>query len=100
MSAEERPKRVLSEDALAKLAVACEKALQVRRQQHADKLKAQVAKIEEQTTTVHEPVPEELPEEKPPEPKKKRALKPPADPVVVVEQSSDDEDSFDAPRLG
>ena len=97
MSAEERPKRVLSEDALAKLAVAREKALQVRRQQHADKLKAQVAKIEEQTTPVQEPVPEELPEEKPPEPKKKRALKPPADPVVVVEQSSDDEDSFDAP---
>ena len=53
MSAEEKPKRVLTEDALAKLAVAREKALQVRRQQHADKLKAQVAKIEEQTTTVY-----------------------------------------------
>ena len=65
MSAEEKPKRVLSEDALAKLAVAREKALQVRRQQHADKLKAQVAKIEEQTTTVQEPG---APEEKPPEP--------------------------------
>ena len=38
MSAEEKPKRVLSEDALAKLAVAREKALQVRRQQHAGTL--------------------------------------------------------------
>ena len=75
MSAEEKPKRVLSEDALAKLAVAREKALQVRRQQHADKLKAQVAKIEEQTTTVQEPAPEEPLEEKPPEPKKKRVSK-------------------------
>ena len=34
-----KPKKVMSEDQLAKLAVARSKALQVRRQQHAEKLK-------------------------------------------------------------
>ena len=93
-----KPKKVMTEDQLAKLAVARSKALQVRRQQHAEKLKQRA----EAAAASVEPSPELPPVESPqppspPPPKKKKAPKPPADPVVVVEQSSDDSDTFDAP---
>ena len=93
-----KPKKVMSEDQLAKLAVARSKALQVRRQQHAEKLKqrAEAAAASVEPSPELPPVESPLPPSPPP-PKKKKAPKPPADPVVVVEQSSDDSDTFDAP---
>ena len=93
-----KPKKVMTEDQLAKLAVARSKALQVRRQQHAEKLKqrAEAAAASVEPSPELPPVESPLPPSPPP-PKKKKAPKPPADPVVVVEQSSDDSDTFDAP---
>jgi hypothetical protein len=93
-----KPKKVMTEDQLAKLAVARSKALQVRRQQHAEKLKqrAEAAAASVKPSPELPPVESPLPPSPPP-PKKKKAPKPPADPVVVVEQSSDDSDTFDAP---
>ena len=93
-----KPKKVMTEDQLAKLAVARSKALQVRRQQHAEKLKqrAEAAAASVESSPELPPVESPLPPSPSP-PKKKKAPKPPADPVVVVEQSSDDSDTFDAP---
>ena len=93
-----KPKKVMTEDQLAKLAVARSKALQVRRQQHAEKLKqrAEAAAASVEPSPELPPVESPLPPSPSP-PKKKKAPKPPADPVVVVEQSSDDSDTFDAP---
>ena len=109
-------------DQLAKLAVAREKALVVRRAQKVEKLKAEAARLEapSQTEEVQPsgdgaapveataaapppstaaPAEQQTPEQVEPAPKakgKKKATKQ-ADPVVVVEQSSDDDDTFEAP---
>ena len=112
----------MTDDQLAKLAVAREKALVVRRAQKVEKLKAEAARLEapSQTEEVQPsgdgaapveataaapppptatPVEQQTPEQVEPAPKakgKKKATKQ-ADPVVVVEQSSDDDDTFEAP---
>ena len=120
MSAVPKTRPPMSDDQLAKLAVAREKALAVRRAQKVEKLKAEAARLEApseelQTSTeavntgVHppptaapsvpdSPTPHPATVEPPGKPKtnKKKAAKQ-ADPVVVVEQSSDDEDTFEAP---
>jgi outer membrane biosynthesis protein TonB len=102
-------KKVMSEDALAKLAVARTKALAVRRAQKLEKLKAETARLEAPAPSAPEPEPESEveeppevdpspPEPEPPKPKpKKKKPAPKAEPVVVVEQSSDDEDTYEAP---
>ena len=112
----------MTDDQLAKLAVAREKALVVRRAQKVERLKAEAARLEapSQTEEVQPsgdgaapveataaapppptatPVGQQTPEQVEPAPKakgKKKATKQ-ADPVVVVEQSSDDDDTFEAP---
>ena len=83
-----KAKRQLTDIQLAQLATAREKALLVRREQHAARLAAKAEALK--------PAPvEEVEEPLPPAPKKPK--KPKADPVVVVEQASDDSDDFDAP---
>ena len=67
------PKRKMSDEALAKLAVAREKAAVVNRQRKEDRLKAKVKAMEP---------PQELP---------------PMDPIVVVEQSDSDEEQLEGP---
>jgi hypothetical protein len=47
MSEDNPPKKVMSDEALQKLAIARQKALQVRRQQKIDKLKAETKRLEE-----------------------------------------------------
>ena len=120
MSAVPKTRPPMTDDQLAKLAVAREKALAVRRAQKVEKLKAEAARLEapseelqtstEAVNTVVHPPPTPAPSvpdsptphpptvEPPGKPKtnKKKAAKQ-ADPVVVVEQSSDDEDTFEAP---
>ena len=106
MSEDNPPKKVMSDEALQKLALR-QKALQVRRQQKIDKLKAETKQLEtnavhllprrvtratlSRTSSPRDPPPED------PHPPPKRKAPPKADPVVVVEQSSDDEDEFSAP---
>ena len=99
MSEDNPPKKVMSDEALQKLAIARQKALQVRRQQKIDKLKAETKRLEEPTdgTPVDEspiepvndssPTKDSPPEDPPPPPKKKKPP-PKADPVVVVEDGS------------
>ena len=111
----------MSDDQLAKLAVAREKALAVRRAQKVEKLKAEAARLEapseeaqlsvEPVANVDAPPPTPAPPaantpappadvesaESVPKPKGKRRAPKQADPVVVVEQSSDDDDTFEAP---
>ena len=70
------PKRKMSDEALAKLAVAREKAAVVNRQRKEDRLKAKVEAME------------------PPLPPKEL---PPMDPIVVVEQSDSDEEQLEGP---
>ena len=122
MSATPKTRPPMTDDQLAKLAVAREKALVVRRAQKVEKLKAEAARLEapSQTEEVQlsgddaapfeatsaapppptaTPVEQQTPEQVEPAPKakgKKKATKQ-ADPVVVVEQSSDDDDTFEAP---
>ena len=118
MSAVPKTRPPMTDDQLAKLAVAREKALAVRRAQKVEKLKAEAARLEAPSeelqmsteavnTGVHPPptaapsVPDspQPPTVEPPgklKTNKKKAAKQ-ADPVVVVEQSSDDEDTFEAP---
>ena len=83
-------KRVLNESQLAQLSRAREKALEVRRQQHAAKLQAKAAELQ-----ASEPTTAEEPALSPPPPPKK-AKRPKADPVVVVEQETDDDDEFES----
>ena len=118
MSAVPKTRPPMSDDQLAKLAVAREKALAVRRAQKVEKLKAEAARLEaplEDAQSSVEPVTVEdlphtpsstvaktttpQPQEVDPAPKPRGKKKAPkqADPVVVVEQSSDDEDTFEAP---
>lgn len=82
-------KRVLNESQLAQLSKAREKALEVRRQQHAAKLQAKADAL-----AAAEPTTAEETADAPPPPKK--AKRPKADPVVVVEQETDDEDEFES----
>jgi len=123
MSATPKTRPPMTDDQLAKLAVAREKALVVRRAQKVEKLKAEAARLEapSQTEEVQPsagdgaapvdatpaapppstaaPAEQQTPEQVEPAPKakgKKKATKQ-ADPVVVVEQSSDDDDTFEAP---
>ena len=122
MSAVPKTRPPMSDDQLAKLAVAREKALAVRRAQKVEKLKAEAARLEapseeaqssvEPVATVDTPPPTpatpaaNTPAPPPAEvesvasaskPKGKKKAPKQADPVVVVEQSSDDEDTFEAP---
>ena len=119
MSAVPKTRPPMTDDQLAKLAVAREKALAVRRAQKVEKLKAEAARLEApseelQTSTeavntgVHppptaapsvpdSPTPHPPTVEPPGKPKTKKKAAKQADPVVVVEQSSDDEDTFEAP---
>ena len=111
MSAAPKTRPPMSDDQLAKLAVAREKALAVRRAQKVEKLKAEAARLEapsEEAPASAEPVvdappvtnttaPQPPDVEPAPKPKGKKKVAKQADPVVVVEQSSDDEDTFEAP---
>ena len=111
MSAAPKTRPTMSDDQLAKLAVAREKALAVRRAQKVEKLKAEAARLEapsEEAQASAEPVvdappvtnttaPQPPDVEPAPKPKAKKKVAKQADPVVVVEQSSDDEDTFEAP---
>ena len=121
MSAAPKTRPPMSDDQLAKLAVAREKALAVRRAQKVEKLKAEAARLEapseeaqssvEHVATVDAPPPTPAPPaantpappadvesaESVPKPKGKKRAPKQADPVVVVEQSSDDDDTFEAP---
>ena len=118
MSAAPKTRPPMTDDQLAKLAVAREKALVVRRAQKVEKLKAEAARLEAPSEEAHssvEPVatvdaPSPTPAPPPalppaevesaasaPKPKGKKKAAKQADPVVVVEQSSDDEDTFEAP---
>lgn len=112
----------MSDDQLAKLAVAREKALAVRRAQKVEKLKAEAARLEapseesqssvEHVATVEDPpsrpsatvaktiAPQPREVDPAPKPKGKKKEPKQADPVVVVEQSSGDEDTFEAPPGG
>ena len=121
MSAAPKTRPPMSDDQLAKLAVAREKALAVRRAQKVEKLKAEAARLEapseeaqssvEHVATVDAPPttpappaastlappPAEVEPESAQKPKGKKKLPKQTDPVVVVEQSSDDDDTFEAP---
>ena len=119
MSATPKTRPPMTDDQLAKLAVAREKALAVRRAQKVEKLKAEAARLEgpsediqssiKPVTTDVDPPPTPVPSvagasvlstpeaEFAPKPKGKKKATKQADPVVVVEQSSDDEDTFEAP---
>ena len=119
MSAASKTRPPMTDDQLAKLAVAREKALAVRRAQKVEKLKAEAARLEapsEELQTTAEavnigvnppptpapsvpdfPIPQPSEVEPPAKPKSKKKAAKQADPVVVVEQSSDDEDTFEAP---
>ena len=111
MSSAPKTRPPMSDDQLAKLAVAREKALAVRRAQKVEKLKAEAVRLEapsEEAQASSEPVVDaspmanttapQPPEVEPaPKPKGKKKAAKQADPVVVVEQSSDDEDTFEAP---
>ena len=119
MSAVPKTRPPMSDDQLAKLAVAREKALAVRRAQKVEKLKAEAARLEapseelrpsvEAVNTGDDPPPTPAPSlpasptpqppevEQAPKPRSKKKAAKQADPVVVVEQSSDDEDTFEAP---
>ena len=119
MSAVPKTRPPMTNDQLAKLAVAREKALAVRRAQKVEKLKAEAARLEAPSeelqtypeavnTGVHppptaapsvpdSPTPQPPTVEPPAKPKSKKKAAKQADPVVVVEQSSDDEDTFEAP---
>ena len=122
MSAAPKTRPPMSDDQLAKLAVAREKALAVRRAQKVEKLRAEAARLEapseeaqssvEPVATVDTPPPTpatpaaNTPAPPPAEvesvasaskPKGKKKAPKQADPVVVVEQSSDDDDTFEAP---
>ena len=116
MSAAPKARPPMTDDQLAKLAVAREKALAVRRAQKVEKLKAEAARLEtpsEEAQASVEPVvnsppapapsvetttaPQPPTVEPPGKPKTKKKAAKQADPVVVVEQSSDDEDTFEAP---
>ena len=122
MSATPKTRTPMSDDQLAKLAVAREKALVVRRAQKVEKLKAEAARLEapsEEARSSVEPVATvdaSSPTPAPPtantpapppaevesvasasKPKGKKKAPKQADPVVVVEQSSDDNDTFEAP---
>ena len=119
MSAAPKTRLPMTDDQLAKLAVAREKALAVRRAQKVEKLKAEAARLEapsEELQTSTEavntgidqpptpapsvpdfPIPQPSEVEPPAKPKSKKKAAKQADPVVVVEQSSDDEDTFEAP---
>ena len=96
MSATPKTRPPMTDDQLAKLAVAREKALAVRRAQKVEKLKAEAARLEapsEEAQSSVEPIaPVPAPEavESTPKPKGKKKATKQADPVVVVEQSSDD----------
>ena len=69
-----KTKRPMSEEALAKLSKARERAAEVNRQKKEDRLRAKVAAMS---------------------PKENKPPLPPMDPVVVVEQESDDEERFE-----
>ena len=119
MSAVPKTRPPMTDDQLAKLAVAREKALAVRRAQKVEKLKAEAARLEapseelrpsvEPVNTGDDPPPTPAPSlpasptpqppevEQAPKPRSKKKAAKQADPVVVVEQSSDDEDTFEAP---
>ena len=115
MSAAPKTRPPMTDDQLAKLAVAREKALAVRRAQKVEKLKAEAARLEapsEELQTPTEavntglthlpllpdfPIPQPSVVEPPAKPKSKKKAAKQANPVVVVEQSSDDEDTFEAP---
>ena len=107
MEPEPKRKRVMSEDALRKLGLAREKALAVRREQHAARLQAKAAalsevKEEDQSSapspppSPQEPAPPKPSPPSPSPPSPEAPVRKKKKPVFIVEQSSSDEDSFES----